>query len=149
MKPGKLRGELFMENDSIYPNTIYRVSVKALIKDDNGHILVVKENQEVWDLPGGGLDHGERADDGIKRELSEELGVGNIRIINLVCVKTIYIEHKQSWLMWIVYEVELNSIDFHLGDEVVEVTFIDPKLLAVSNDIYEKMAFEVVAETIK
>jgi len=138
-----------MENDSIYPNTIYRVSVKALIKDENGHILVVKENQESWDLPGGGLDHDENVENGIKRELDEELGVVDIRIIKPICVKTLYIEHKQSWLMWIVYEVELNSIDFHLGDEVTEATFIDPKLLAGSNDIYEKMAYEVVAETIK
>lgn len=41
-----------------YPNTFYRVSIKALIKNDKGEILVVKEHQDKWEPPGGGLDHG-------------------------------------------------------------------------------------------
>lgn len=42
----------------MYPTTFYRVSVKALIKNDKNEILVVKESQDFWSLPGGGLDHG-------------------------------------------------------------------------------------------
>lgn len=53
----------------MYPNAFYRVSVKALIKDDSGNILVVKENQDTWSLPGGGLDHGER-DSGVNSKKS-------------------------------------------------------------------------------
>ena len=44
---------------SSYPNTFYRVSVKALIKNSDGKILVLKENQDTWSLPGDELDHGE------------------------------------------------------------------------------------------
>ena len=43
----------------MYPNTFYRVSVKALIKNEQDQVLVIKENQDTWSLPGGGLDHGE------------------------------------------------------------------------------------------
>ena len=57
----------------MYPNTFYRVSVKALIKDKDGRVLVLKENQATWSLPGGGIDHGEDAKLGIIRELKEEL----------------------------------------------------------------------------
>lgn|GEM_PF-2899482 len=35
----------------MYPNTFYRVSVKAVIRDANDRVLVVKENQDTWSLP--------------------------------------------------------------------------------------------------
>ena len=36
---------------------LYRVSIKALIYNDAGQILVVKEDgRPLWDLPGGGMD---------------------------------------------------------------------------------------------
>ena len=60
-----------------YPNTFYRVSIKALIKNDRGEVLVVKEHQDKWELPGGGLDQGETIHDCLKRELKEELNVTN------------------------------------------------------------------------
>jgi len=61
-----------------YPNTFYRVSVKALIKNGSGEVLVVKEHQgNKWELPGGGLDHGEGIHDCLKRELREELNITN------------------------------------------------------------------------
>ena len=36
----------------------YRVSVKGLIYED-GKLLFVRERSDTWDLPGGGLEHGE------------------------------------------------------------------------------------------
>ena len=39
----------------MYPSTIYRVVAKALITNENGQVLVVKEKQDFWSLPGGGL----------------------------------------------------------------------------------------------
>ena len=60
-----------------YPNTFYRVSIKALIKNDKGEILVVKEHQDKWELPGGGLDHGESIHECLRCELQEELNITN------------------------------------------------------------------------
>lgn len=127
----------------MYPNTFYRVSVKALIKDKQGRVLVVKEKQDAWDLPGGGLDHGENIIDGIKREIIEELGIVDMVIGDLLFVKTAYVEHKQNWMIWIVYGVELGSTNFQLGDGVTEASFIDPESLTDSKNIYEKMVYEV------
>ena len=56
---------------------LYRVSIKALIYNDAGQILVVKEDgRPLWDLPGGGMDYGETFESALKRELYEE---GNLR----------------------------------------------------------------------
>lgn len=133
----------------MYPNTFYRVSVKALIKDEQGRVLVVKEKQDAWDLPGGGLDHGENIIDGMKREIIEELGIADMVIGDLLFVKTAYVEHKQNWMIWIVYGVELSSANFQLGDGVSEALFIDPESLSGSQNIFEKMVYEVTNEILK
>lgn len=55
------------------PKCFHRVSTKALItKDDK--ILLVMEPDGRWELPGGGLEVGESFENGVKREISEELG---------------------------------------------------------------------------
>lgn len=83
-----------------YPNTFYRVAVKALIRNGDGTILLVKENSDKWDLPGGGIDHGESPEDAIRRELHEELGITDgVRIGNVVTLQSFWVESKQAWLM--------------------------------------------------
>ena len=125
----------------MYPNTFYRVSVKALIKNSHGRILVLKENQDTWSLPGGGLDHGEDPVQGIARELKEELGIETPKICGPVIIKTFYLEQKSTWLMWIVYEVELADHEFILGDGVADARFINISELEQSEDIFEKMVY--------
>ena len=54
---------------------LYRVATKAMVVHDN-QVLLVKEIPDTWwDFPGGGIDHGESVEDGLVRELQEELGV--------------------------------------------------------------------------
>lgn len=127
----------------MFPNTFYRVSVKALIKDGTGKVLVVKENQDTWSLPGGGLDHGEDPEAGIVRELKEELGVESPRVKDVASVKTFYLEQKSAWLLWVVYEVEIDDEELTLGEGVTAVRFIDLLELKRSNDIFEQMVFAV------
>lgn len=99
--------------------------------------MVLKENQDTWSLPGGGLDHGEMPEDGIRRELQEELGVSPTHTA-LAKSLTFYLESRQSWLMWIVYEISLASDDFTLGHGVTEALYIDLNELKDSQDIFEQ-----------
>lgn len=57
------------------PESCYRVSVKAFIQDSEGRVLVVKEGDDYWDLPGGGTEHRESFAESIKREIREEVGL--------------------------------------------------------------------------
>jgi 8-oxo-dGTP diphosphatase len=53
----------------------YRVVVKGIVRNGQGEILFVKE-RGTWDLPGGGLEHGEDVLVAVTREFKEELNVG-------------------------------------------------------------------------
>lgn len=123
----------------MYPNTFYRVSVKALIRDQHNQILVLKENQDTWSLPGGGLDHGEDPKLGIIRELQEELGIEPAEISNNAIIKTFYLEQKSAWLLWVIYEVKISTDEFAFGDGVTDAKYIDISELKESRDIFEKM----------
>lgn len=130
----------------MYPNTFYRVSVKALIKDKDDRVLVLKENQDTWSLPGGGLDHGEDSKLGILRELREELGVKNPHIKDIGLVKTFYLESKSAWLLWIVYDVQIDTADFIFGEGVTDAQYIDVSELEQSEDVFERMVYSVATK---
>jgi len=130
----------------MYPNAFYRVSVKALIRDKQGNVLVVKENQDTWSLPGGGLDHGESPEDGLWRELHEELGLEHIKIRGIYRTLTFELKQKQAWLMWVVYDVETDCNDFIPGDGVSEVQYLDPRVLIDSPDIFEQQVYKLAVQ---
>ena len=55
---------------------LYRISLKGLIRNDAGEVLVVKEaGRDWWDLPGGGMDHGEDIKFALAREMKEEVNM--------------------------------------------------------------------------
>lgn len=63
-------------------------SVTAVVTDDQGRILMVhKTDNNLWALPGGGMDLGESIADAAVRETKEETGV-DIEVTGLVGVYT-------------------------------------------------------------
>ena len=90
----------------------YRVSAKALIYNDKWQILLCKESNGTWDIPGGWLDHGENARDCIKRELIEEMWLEVTSISSSpVCFATASKESSKSrpWIWNICYKA-LNKL---------------------------------------
>lgn len=67
-----------MQNHS--SEKIQRIGVYGFILNTEGEILLVKRaphdsNPNLWELPGGGLDHGEEPEIGVAREIIEETGL--------------------------------------------------------------------------
>ena len=52
---------------------LYRVATKAVVVD-NDKLLLVKEEQGWYGLPGGGVEHGQDLRESLVREIKEELG---------------------------------------------------------------------------
>lgn len=62
-----------------------QVAVKAVIKNQAGKFLIVREGER-WQGVGGRLDSGEKLHDGLRREVAEETGITNIEIGGVVHV---------------------------------------------------------------
>lgn len=107
-------------------NGYYRLSVKALIFDETRtRFLLAQGDNKKWELPGGGLDWGEQPIDGIKREIFEEMGLKVTKVVNRPYYLTT--ETRDSDNMWtanVVFETELESLDFRSSDECNAIKFV-------------------------
>lgn len=115
-----------------YPDAFYRVSVKAVIRNNKGEILCVCESErDMWELPGGGLDHGETVQQGLARELKEEIGYEGDFTFNPVDVSTLYTAENERCTMNIAFDVVLGSPkDIRKGDSVFDIAYKDPAQFA-------------------
>ena len=60
MENGKL--VTIRDDGLVRTDYLFRISIKALIYNESGDLLVVKEHGLNWGLPGGGMDFGETFD---------------------------------------------------------------------------------------
>jgi 8-oxo-dGTP pyrophosphatase MutT (NUDIX family) len=128
---------------SKYPNAFYRVSLKAVIRDESGRVLVNKEqDSKSWNLPGGGWDHGETEMEALARELYEEIGYEDSFEAKIIGTTVFWLEPKQAWLLWIVYDVKPKSLNFSVGADSSEIAYIDPKTLKGATSFEEKWIYE-------
>lgn len=128
-----------MNHTSLYPSTFYRVSLKAVIRDDQGRVLVNKEgNCNTWCLPGGGWDHGEVEHEAIARELFEEAGYQGDFTAKPFATAVFWLESKSAYLLWIIYDVKTENTNFSVGEDSTEIAFINPKDLSPDSQSFEE-----------
>jgi len=106
------------------PNCFYRISVKALILDEQKRFLLTLEDKGLWELPGGGLDFGEDPIDGLKREIKEEMG---LEVVNIKSQPSYFITALQRngacWIGNVIYEVQVRDLNFVPSAECRELRF--------------------------
>lgn len=108
----------------------YRVSAKAIVRDDKDRILVVADDTGTYELPGGGWEHGEDFEEALSREFQEEMGVKVKSVGDILFTYygrgTYQGETRKCLMLRIVAEAELSGYDFAFDkDEVTEARFID------------------------
>lgn len=121
-------------------NGYYRISVKALVLNDSrDKFLICEEESGVWELPGGGLDWGMTPQEDLPREIDEEMGLAVRKIADTPCYFiTDQNIDKTVWFANVLYETELESLDFTPSDECVNIRFVD------KNDLKDINAFPSV-----
>lgn len=109
---------------------LYRISLKCLVANEVGDVLVVKESgRDWWDLPGGGMDHGEDIRSAIAREMHEEVNMqGDFDYKILEVDEPKHLGEHNFWQLRLIFEVTPHDLQFSPGDDGDEVAFISPEL---------------------
>ena len=111
----------------------YRVSVKGIVIDKDGRIMLSRQDDGTWDLLGGGLDHDEDPIAGLKREIFEETG---LRVLSVSASPKYFVTAPrsdvslQTYLENVIYEITLENLDFVPSDECQELRFFSVTELA-------------------
>lgn len=108
-----------------YPDTFYRVSLKAFIVNGSNELLLNKElGHAGFSLPGGGIDHGETQEQSMARELFEEVGYEGAFTMKPVGICSKYHENMDGMLMWVVYQITPDVYDFSIGKDGEELKWV-------------------------
>ncbi len=103
----------------------YRVACSALIERGGQYLLARRRDIGLWNLPGGGLEQGETVEDGLAREVMEEIGVA-IRIVRLVGV---YSKPQKNEIVLTFLCKLASDQEPSTSDEVSEVGWFYPNRL--------------------
>ena len=113
----------------------------GLVKNKLGEILVIFR-KEKWDLPKGKLEKKELPEIGSVREVEEECGISNLKIIKLIDITYHTYTLKNKDILKKTYWFEMfhpeNQIPKpQIEEEITEAKWIDPKNIdAVINNTY-------------
>jgi 8-oxo-dGTP diphosphatase len=120
-------------------NCFYRVSVKGLILDDRKRFLLTKEDNDIWELPGGGLNYGESPKECLKREIKEEMGLEVTSIDDYPSYfLTTCSKRSKAWIANVIYLTTVKDLKFSSSDECTEIGFFT-KIEVVSKNVYENV----------
>lgn len=126
-----------------YPEAFYRVSVKAIIRNGQNEVLLVKEKGSGWSLPGGGMDHGETAEEAIARELLEEVSIRQPFSLRCIGTNPRFVKDRRAWLLWVVHEVTFSSPPVvSKGPDADEVAYVNPKSFYGSSIVSEQLVYK-------
>jgi len=107
------------------------VSQKAIIFNEEGKFLAIHRtssapyNPERWDLPGGDLDFGEDATEGIIREIKEEVGL-EVKDLKLFDVES-HVNKENDFWVTIAYTAKSVSYNVTLSFEHDDFKWLTPE----------------------
>ena len=119
---------------------IFNLGLKALIRNKQGQVLVLKVNLETyvgnktpehWDLPGGRIQKGESGtEEALRREVQEEIGVKDIKIVRLLdaSISKMRLSFMDGGLILFTYlcEIEDDTKIKLTDDEHTEFRWVEP-----------------------
>ena len=122
---------------------LFRVSLKAVIRNDRGELLIVKEkNHRKWSLPGGGLDWGETYEQAMKRELYEEVsyqGEFTMKLIAADDAKPLKNRPVETRQVRLIYEIIPKTYNFSVGEESDDIAWVTPESIEGDDQRYSRL----------
>ena len=103
----------------------FQVTVKGLSFDDDGRLLLVKQKDGIWDLPGGRLEHGEDLASALRRECLEEMGIACEVRDRAPRFAWSARDGDGTWRVVLCFRIALPNLEIEPSDECVEIGFFD------------------------
>lgn len=106
-----------------------RAAGKGVIVDKKGLILVIKRAgdethlENLWDVPGGRFDYGEKPEEGLKREVMEESGL-EIEVAEPVTSWT-FMRDNGEQVFGTTFLCEPEDLEVELGDEHTDFQWVE------------------------
>ena len=122
---------------------LYRLSIKAIIFNDAGEILFVKESgRDWWDLPGSGMDHGEDIKAAIAREMKEEVNLTGDFTYRIAHVDDpAELKNAKVLQVRLIFILKPDIMEFSPGDDGDEVAFLSlEKLKEIDEPKYDYLS---------
>lgn len=99
----------------------FTIGVFGIIFDDRKRVLLChRRDYDLWNLPGGGLEHGESPWDGVKREVAEETGL----TVKVARIGGIYSKPDKNELVFS-FLCEVTSGQSRLSDEADKIEYFE------------------------
>ncbi|MDV5170325.1 NUDIX hydrolase [Photobacterium rosenbergii] len=126
----------------LHQNTFHRKAARGIILNGGNILMLYTERYHDYTLPGGGIDEGEDAIEGLIRELEEETGAQNIRDIREF---GIYEEYRPWYkpdfnIMHMLSYCYVCTIDEKLGDTKLEDYEVKNGMKPVWINIFDAIA---------
>lgn len=122
----ELYGVIKHPDDVRRTDYLYRVSIKCIVMNELDEILLVKESgRDWWDLPGGGMDHGENIKSAIAREMKEEVnltGDFTYKIVHVDDPKEL--ENIKVSQIRLIFKIKPENMEFSPGEDGDGVAFM-------------------------
>ncbi|MCL4545706.1 MAG: NUDIX domain-containing protein [Chloroflexi bacterium] len=106
------------------PGARFRIGVFAVVTRGERALLAQRRDSGWWNLPGGGLEAGETADEGVVREVFEETGL-NVEVVRLVGVYS----KPQAHEIVLLFECREVGGALHCTDESQAFQWVSPTTL--------------------
>lgn len=133
-----------------YPTA--KVDIRGLLLNDNNEILLVKERDGRWSLPGGWADVGFSPREVVQKEFKEETGI----IIDVIALLAVFDKRKHNhpaqpfYIYKMVFLCKGKTTKFSKGFDILDVAFFDIRMLPpLSEDRILKTQIELLLERIK
>ena len=122
-----------------------QVAVKAVIRNQDGKFLIVREGQR-WQAVGGRLDKGERLEEGLRRETKEETGIEDLEVGKVIHVDEWFAkpEGDLKHIVALFFMCKTNATNVVLSDEHEAYAWITTDELSEYGDTIEKEIKEAI-----
>lgn len=106
------------------PSPFYRVASRAIVFDDQQRLLVLVMDSHEYELPGGGWEFDETFEEGLRREIQEELHVA------VASIGPLWFSYRGESKRWgyqalrLAVRVRLKDYNFRADDEHIDARFV-------------------------